>query len=155
LKQSLLISILVLGMLLVVKAGLARGEPPYSETQTQAAPPGWVIRTVDSGNVGQYASLALDSNGYAHVAYYDAQHAELRYAYQASLLGFTIWLTRTVDSASGVGQYASLALDPATDQPCIAYWLFGIWRGKATYGAPVRQTGDSPQGRGKGVGREL
>ena len=34
-------------------------------------------------------------------------------------------------------------------------WLFGISRGKATYGgAPVKRIGDSPQGQGKGVERE-
>jgi len=34
--------------------------------------------------------------------------------------------------------------------------LFGISRGKATYGStPIRQIGDSPQGQGKGVGIEL
>ena len=121
-KRLILIPTLLLGMLLVINAGLARGEPSRDEAQTQAAPPGWVIRTVDSGNVGQYASLALDSNGYAHVGYYDAEHAQLLYAHQDSLFGFTVWLTRTVDTASGVGQYASLALDPDTDQPCIAYF---------------------------------
>jgi hypothetical protein len=36
------------------------------------------------------------------------------------------------------------------------YWLFGISRGKATYGGtPIRRIGDSPQGQGKGVGIEL
>ena len=34
--------------------------------------------------------------------------------------------------------------------------LFGISRGKATYGStPIKRTGDSPQGPGKGVEIEL
>jgi hypothetical protein len=36
------------------------------------------------------------------------------------------------------------------------FWLFGISRGKATYGgAPIKRIGDSPQGQGKGVRIEL
>ena len=35
-------------------------------------------------------------------------------------------------------------------------WLSGISRGRATYrGAPIRQTGDSPQGQGTNAGIEF
>ena len=59
-----------------------------------------------------------------------------------------------VDAAFDVGVIADNA-DLAVLRLNVVFGLFGISRGKATYGGtPTRQIGDSPRGRGKGVGIE-
>lgn len=76
---------------------------------------GWRHETVDgSTSVGWYASLALDGDGHAHVAYYDYQNDRLKYAMRDA----TGWHVEVV--AVDGGAYASLAVD---DQgyPHIAY----------------------------------
>jgi hypothetical protein len=66
--------------------------------------------------VGQYASLALDGAGNAHISYYDATNGKLKYARWTG----SGWLIVTPDSAGDVGQCTSLALDTAGN-PHIAY----------------------------------
>jgi hypothetical protein len=64
-----------------------------------------------------YASLALDRQDKAHLAYYDATNFVLKYATNAS----GAWVKSAVDSAGIVGQYASLALD-RDDKAHLAYY---------------------------------
>lgn len=77
----------------------------------------WNIDTVDGSNsVGEYASLALDSNGYAHISYYDAANKKLKYAHWTD----DGWDVMTVDSAAGTGMYSAIAVDN-NNRPHIAY----------------------------------
>lgn len=78
----------------------------------------WRVETVESeGNVGSFVSLAVDSAGRPHIAYFDHTHGALKYATQDG----TSWRVETADDIGWVGWYASLALD-SQDHPHIAYY---------------------------------
>jgi len=85
----------------------------------------WVIETVDTNNaVGQYTSLALDSNNYPHISYYESHVPDkpstgrLKYAYKDA----AGWHKDIfVDSNPQSGKYTSIALD-SSEQPHISYF---------------------------------
>jgi hypothetical protein len=90
----------------------------------------WRIETVDYNyyNTGEYASLALDSNDYPHVSYYeyiDPYGHRLKYAHWDG----TSWQIETVEYEEGwFGEagflYISMALDDF-EYPHISYYEFG------------------------------
>jgi hypothetical protein len=85
-------------------------------------PGGWnVVNVETAGDVGSHASLAVDPEGAYHVSYDDVTNKRLRYG-RRDLLG--TWTLETADAPAGatVGQFTSIALNPLTGQPAIAYY---------------------------------
>ena len=76
------------------------------------------IQTVDnSGRVGVYSSIAIDSNNNPHISYYDDANRNLKYA----TWNGSVWSIQTVDSTGNVGMYCSIALD-SSNNPHISYY---------------------------------
>ncbi len=75
------------------------------------------VEVVDpSLNVGQHASIAIDPDGFIHIAYYDAGHGDLKYATNIS----HVWTTQTVITAGDVGVETAIFVD-SYDVPYILY----------------------------------
>ncbi len=82
--------------------------------------PAWDTLTLDSfGGLSANSglSVAMDSRGDPHVAYYALKGADLRYATRSG----ATWSTETVDDFQVVGPDCSIALD-ADDRPHICYY---------------------------------
>lgn len=78
----------------------------------------WRVETIDiAGNVGEYASIAVDSKDNIHISYNDGTNDDLKYATNAT----GIWTTKTVDSIGDMGWYTSLAID-STGTAHIGYY---------------------------------
>lgn len=78
----------------------------------------WSLPTVDPAwGVGRGAALALDGNGKAHISYYDANNADLKYATNKS----GSWVIQTVAWQGDVGKYSDIAIDSWGD-PSIVYF---------------------------------
>jgi len=78
----------------------------------------WHVKTVDNtGVVGDYNSITLDSKDYPHISYYDFYGENLKYAY----FDGSNWHIETVDSDDSVGQFSSIDLD-SKDHPHISYF---------------------------------
>ncbi|MEJ2108790.1 MAG: hypothetical protein P8Z37_02540 [Acidobacteriota bacterium] len=85
--------------------GIANNVLKYA---TREADGKWTIETADSGGVGWYSSIEVDSFGTAYISYYDIVNHSLKYVTNAN--GF--WLADTIDSiSSDTGQVTSLVLD--------------------------------------------
>ena len=74
-------------------------------------------RNIDSGSVGKYSSIAIDSNGNKHISYRNHGNGTLSYATDAS----GSWVSTTVDSTLGSGWFSSIALD-SNDSVHIAHY---------------------------------
>ncbi|OGS43158.1 MAG: hypothetical protein A2539_08540 [Elusimicrobia bacterium RIFOXYD2_FULL_34_15] len=66
--------------------------------------------------MGEFTSIAVDTNNSPHISYYDVTNYDLKYA---SWTG-TNWSIKTVDSTGVVGDYTSIALD-TNNRPHISY----------------------------------
>ncbi len=75
----------------------------------------WSTATIDStGDVGEYASIAVASDGTVHASYYDLTNGNLKYATCAGAADCTQagnWSPVVVDSAGDVGEHASIAVE--------------------------------------------
>lgn len=77
----------------------------------------WDVETVDSnGNVGRGTSLAMDSNGYPHICYWDRDNYYLKYVRFNGLE----WEDPQIIDTHVLTVYHSLALD-SNNRPHIAY----------------------------------
>jgi hypothetical protein len=89
---------------------------------------GNTIKSPDTGgDVGQYSSLVLDSNGYPAISYYDATNGNLKVMRcndancDSSVNGAEY--VNSPDQTGDVGRYTSLALDSSFDQkPVVSYY---------------------------------
>ncbi|NLX46618.1 MAG: hypothetical protein GXY70_00375 [Euryarchaeota archaeon] len=91
-------------------------EPSFVRSAT-----GWAMEIVDcSGQVGEYASLALDTDDKAHISYWDRINQNLVYATNAD----GRWKRSVVDDSGNVGMFTSIAVN-ATGTPHISYYAVG------------------------------
>ena len=68
----------------------------------------WTSTVIDyQGDVGQYSSIAIDSDGDIHISYYDQTNESLRYASKTS----GQWNRIEVDSEMSTGTWTSIAVD--------------------------------------------
>ncbi|MFL2984249.1 MAG: putative Ig domain-containing protein [Candidatus Poseidoniaceae archaeon] len=82
-------------------------------------PSSWSSIIIDnSGDVGKYNSIAIDSNDNLHISYYDSSSANkaLKYATCTSLCTTaSSWSSITVDDNGDIGEYASMTIDSNND----------------------------------------
>lgn len=108
----------------------------------------WVSEVISSqGDQGQWGSVALDSQGDPHAAWYDATNGRLMYG-RREIDG---WNTQQVDYGQ-MGKYASIDINPTNDYPAIAYFdegdtaaMYAWWDG-STWDTEVIDNKDDDRG---------
>lgn len=92
----------------------------------------WFVETIEStANLGQYVSAGIrPDTGALYISYYDASQGDLRVAHYVGSGGNcgprSDWRCETVDgytpTNTDVGHYSSLAFDPVSSYPGVAYY---------------------------------
>lgn len=81
------------------------------------------IGLLEDEGVGAYTSIAVDSLGRPHIAYYDITNQDLRYAYWDGEWGVSgTWNISVIDSVGDVGRFASLAIHRADNTRHVCYY---------------------------------
>src|SRR5580765_5931060 len=100
-------TVLVLGVGLLLGFGLTLS---VAADDTTLERPGFARTTLDSsGNVGQYSSVTIGTDGLALISYYDASNGDLKVAH-CSNLACTSATRTNLQSEDNVGQYSSVAI---------------------------------------------
>ncbi len=76
----------------------------------------WSTEIVDDVGRPLYPSLAIDSIGFLHIAYYERDNKDLKYAYEDA----GGWNLETVASTGAVGNFCAMALDDSNN-PHVVY----------------------------------
>ncbi|UCD91814.1 MAG: PKD domain-containing protein, partial [Methanobacteriota archaeon] len=102
----------------IVTAGSSHGQqPPYPLEYLRFINDTWVNETLFPGYASGYGSaIAVDSDGYPHVAYYSRLGADWNYAWWNGIN----WTTEVIESSIDPDSYLVLTLD-SDDQPFVAY----------------------------------
>ncbi len=82
---------------------------------------GWRITKVETGDLGQYCDIAIDSSGHPHISYnrcfdWETCRGQLKYAYYDG----SSWHIEVVDDSGYAGLHTSIALD-SRDRPHISH----------------------------------
>jgi len=98
----------------------------------------WQTEVVDDAwYSGQYTSIALDSNGYPHIAYQHYDYVDGRKAMYARWDGSAWQIESVLGPSPSIGAYTSLALD-SSDKPHIVCYddtncslMYARWNGSS------------------------
>lgn len=82
----------------------------------------WNTQIVDTGQVGEYCSIALDNDDQPHISYYAKNYHDNKYDGDLKYAHWTgaKWDIQTIDSVDDVGYCTSIVLD-STNRPHISY----------------------------------
>ena len=102
------------------------GDLKYATCSSSCTSPSqnnWDKVYVDSvGDVGEYSSIAIDSNDVVHISYHDTTNPNLKYATcSSSCTTANNWNNVSVDETGDVGRYGSIAID-SNDGVHISYY---------------------------------
>jgi hypothetical protein len=80
----------------------------------------WTFTPVTSAGTPLENSIALDSSGFPHIAFYEQSGKRLLHATSAA----GAWATDVVDQGAGLdlGRYNSIAINPSTGRIHVAYY---------------------------------